>query len=175
MHLPGYNHPYAGKSKGLWTLEDRKLLEKSFKEGRPISQISEILQRPRGSIATELNKSGFKVPSYDALKAHEIRQKILSDRKEKYYSYIRNDLPLSEEQMAIFKMGYLNGYSVAKIAALSGVSRRRYLNWIKKNGHRLPEINARTLEDRIQALEMVVDVLSKAIKKINQKTGDKNE
>ena len=152
----------AGKGTTELTLEERKQIEFLLKNGYRTGGIAKILQRSHSCIKQEICKNGHRA-DYNAMIAHEAA--II--RKKSRFSKLKGNC--TEEEIALIMEGVNQGYSINKISITSGTSPWKVAGYLRDNNIKHIPKGYLGFENRIQSLEMQVEILIEQIRRLNDK------
>jgi IS30 family transposase len=153
-----------GKNEPNLTYEQRKTIHIGLKQFLTYGQIAQILNRKPGTIKNEVGKRGGR-SNYDADEAEKEYQDGIKHRSE-----FNKTIP-SDEQVLIIKEGLAQNWSKKKICYLTKLHFQTLKKWLDENIELVRDLNLNktTLEDKINALQLQIDII---FEKLKEKSND---
>lgn len=142
------------------TLEERQKIQSMLELGYSMHKIAKELERSHSCIRLEIQRSA-KNGSYNAESAHQ----SFHDRNERKKEILRGIVP--EEVIEHLKTLITNGTSVHAARIELGISYQKAVRLIQE--HKITPNECITLEQRIERLEMQVEILTETIRELCQK------
>ena len=145
-------------------LEERIEIERLIKEGCSCSRIATLIKRSNSCIRMEVRKNGGYY-NYDANKSHERHLNALNNRKISNTKRI-----LSDEEKDFLENQVEKGVSLNYLMAKLKTNRRRILSVLKdKNIHYEPKNNFSSIIERVEIIEMQLEIVIETIKVLNDR------
>jgi IS30 family transposase len=143
------------KHKGPICFTERLKIEENLKANLTLTEISKKIGRAMSTLYAEIMRGGG-YKNYSAAKAHEIFKKSLDKRS------LRGSWDCDLQTLEVIKKLLEEGKSCAFIACEIDVDRRTLLKYLRRTG-----LLGEPLEERLEALEMQVEIILEQLEKMN--------
>ena len=138
-----------------FTLQERNIIETETKKGTPTNEIARLINRSDSGVKAEIRKGGGR-KKYNA---QNRQYEALRSRERKWSGFSNH------QKEAISKM-LDQGRTQNEIRYRMSCSYDKLNNYLIQNGLKSEKINEVTLADRVDSLEMQVQILAEQLKEI---------